>query len=71
MTVGGRKNSVTRCFAIAARRSAGSGLGNTTTVPPRAVHGSESIPAVCVMGAAARFTGRSTPYGNAIMNCAK
>ena len=40
--------------------AAGSGLVTTTTVPPRAVHGSERMPAVCVIGAAARLTGCSS-----------
>ena len=59
MTVGGRKSSVTLCFGIAPSSSAGSGLGRMTTVPPRAVHGSDSSPEVWVIGAAARLTGRS------------
>ncbi|MNL42975.1 hypothetical protein D3C87_1654640 [compost metagenome] len=59
MTVGGRKNSVTLCCMIAPSITAGSGLVTTTTVPPWAVHGTASRPAVWVMGAAARFTGVS------------
>ncbi|MNR12511.1 hypothetical protein D3C85_1288720 [compost metagenome] len=57
MTVGGRKNSVTLYCAIAASSSCGSGLVITTTVPPLAVQGMDSMPAVWVIGAAARFTG--------------
>ena len=35
--------------------------GQTITVPPRMVTGSERMPAVCVIGAAARLTGFSSP----------
>ncbi|MCY1443210.1 hypothetical protein D9M71_596120 [compost metagenome] len=72
MTVGGKKNSVTRYCGIAASNSCGSGLVMTTTAPPLAVQGIDSMPAVWVIGAAARFTGRILAgYGVLIMKCAK
>ena len=63
---------MTLYFGIAASSNAGSGFVITTTVPPRAVQGTESRPAVCVIGAAARLTGLSSePYGQPIMKCAQ
>src|ERR1700756_2879232 len=56
MTVGGRYTSVTRCRSIRSSNSFKSIRFITTTVPPRAVHGSVRVPAAWVIGAATRFT---------------
>ena len=56
MTVGGRNRSVTPYCSMASSTAPGFALGSTTTVPPRAVAARLSSPAVCVIGAAARFT---------------
>ena len=63
---------MTLYFGMAPSSRAGSGLVTTTTVPPRAVQGIDSSPAVWVIGAAARFTGFcSAPYGQPIRKCAQ